>query len=265
VNPADLVDLLRTAGHPTCYVDLPSNALGDVQTSAEYVVWAVRSISRRAGRSIALYGHSQGGLLTRWALTYWPSLRRKVADTVTVAATNHGTTWASAKPIVDNFCVAEKGCPPALWQQRIGSKLLAALNNGRDETPGPTAWTTIRTNTDDIVQPQKDPRPTSALKGASNVLIQRVCPGRTTTHGEARVDSVAYIALLDALRHRGPSNTSRFPKSTCRRAFAPGVDGEKVRKDEQVGLATIAERVFAYKPQATREPAVRAYARRDRS
>jgi hypothetical protein len=72
-------------------------------------------------------------------------------------------------------CLVE-GCPPAIWQQAAGSRFLRALNDGRDEAPGRVAYTTVRSATDEVVQPQTGPAPTSALRGASNVLIQGVCP-----------------------------------------------------------------------------------------
>ncbi len=67
-------DVLRTSGHASCYLTLPGYALGDLQTSAEYVVAGIREVRRRSGRPIAVFGHSQGGLLARWSLTYRPSL-----------------------------------------------------------------------------------------------------------------------------------------------------------------------------------------------
>jgi hypothetical protein len=86
------------------------------------------------------------------------------------AGTQHGTT------LFDPAVGAAAGCAPALWQQAAGSKLLAALNAQPGETPGPTSWTTVRSTTDEVVQPQTGPHPTSALKGATNIAIQSVCP-----------------------------------------------------------------------------------------
>jgi triacylglycerol lipase len=254
----NFVAVLGQAGFVPCTVQLPNYALGDVQVSAEYVVAATRVIARKADRPIALYGHSQGGLLVRWALTYWPSLRASVADAVTVAATHHGTDGGIGKPFVDANCQPTVGCPPALWQQTLDSKLLDALNAGRRETPGKLAWTTIRTTTDDLVQPH----PTSALKGATNVVIQNHCPGRDVTHFEAPYDSVSYAALKDAVTHRGPSKPARFAQDVCAREFAPGIDPDAGEAATSSGLTNLLERSLAYTPQAISEPAVRAYARR---
>ena len=260
VTPVDFRESVSDAGYPVCYVELPDRALTDVQTSAEYVVNAIRRVRRMAGRPIALYGHSQGGLLVRWVLTYWPSLRSKVADAVSVAGTQHGTNGAAAAPFLDSLCQPSAGCPPAFWQQGLRSNLEKALNNGRDETPGRTAWTTVRTTGDDVVQPQTGAHPTSALRGASNILIQKICPGRPTNHIKAAYDSVSFAALIDALRHKGAARPSRFSAKVCSHPYAPGLSGPIVDALDVAALPTILARVLAY-PPAKSEPPLRGYAR----
>jgi pimeloyl-ACP methyl ester carboxylesterase len=259
VSPVDFRKSVSAAGYPVCYVELPDKALTDVQTSAEYVVNAIRRMHTMAGRPIALYGHSQGGLLARWVLTYWGSLRSQVADAVSVAGTQHGSNGAGAATLLNSLC-RSPGCPPAFWQQRIGSNLEKALNNGRDETPGPTAWTTVRSTSDDVVQPQTGAHPTSALRGASNILIQRVCPGRSTNHIKAAYDSVSFAALLDAVRHRGPAVPSRFSRKVCSHPYAPGLSVPIVNVFNAAALPTILARILAY-PPSKREPPLRAYAK----
>jgi hypothetical protein len=203
-----------------CTVSFPRRGTADLQDSVQYLVFAIRRLAHRARRPIAVAGVSQGGLLIRMALTYWPSLRRRVADAVTAAATHHG---APGTPESAVKCVTV-GCPPALWQQRPRSALLRALNDGRDETPGRTSYTTVRSATDEIVRPQTGPSPTSVLKGAVNILIQDVCPGRTTTHLGTVVDSVTIAALADAVSHRGPANVARFPRDVCAHPYGTGLD-----------------------------------------
>ncbi|MDX6364810.1 MAG: hypothetical protein QOC85_3831, partial [Streptomyces sp.] len=81
-------------GAPVCYVNFPDHTTADVQVSVQYLVYGLRTMSERAGRKVAVFGISQGGLLPRIALTYWPSLRSKVSDVVAAAGTQHGTTVA---------------------------------------------------------------------------------------------------------------------------------------------------------------------------
>jgi hypothetical protein len=241
---------------PFCIVAFPDRTTADIQVSVQYLVYAIRKTSRAVGRRIAVAGASQGGLLARVALTYWPSLRPKVTDVVSAAAPHHGAGPEPISPVC-----AELGCPPAIWQQAGGSKFLTALNNGRDETPGRTSWTTVRSATDEVVGPQTGPNPTSALAGAANILIQRVCPGRTTSHLGTVVDSVTLAALGDAVRHKGPAQIERLPPDVCSHPYGTGLDEAQTslflmiaRQLVGQGLATV--------PRVRHEPRVRAWVRR---
>ncbi len=210
-------------GHPVCYVNFPDFTTADIQVSAQYLVNGIRREFAMAHRKVAMIGISQGGLLPRFVLTYWPDLRRKVSDVVAAAGTQHGTSLGLGS------CSATSPCPPADWQQIRGSHLLRALNSQPDETPGNVSYTTVRSLTDETVQPQGGKHPTSSLDGASNILIQGVCPGRTTSHIGTAVDSVTFAAFADAVAHpgkgkRGAARVSRFPSDVCAHPFAPGLN-----------------------------------------
>jgi triacylglycerol lipase len=244
---------LDTVGAPVCWVNFPHHTTADIQVSVQYLVHGLRVMSRRAGRRVAIFGISQGGLLPRVALTYWPSLRRKVSDVIAAAGTQHGTT-------VGRF----RDCPciPAGWQQAAGSHFLKALNARRhDETPGPTAWTTVRSATDQTVRPTTGPHPTSALKGAANVLIQDVCPGREVTHIGTALDSVTFALADDALAHRGPAEVGRLPADVCDHPYAPGLDEEATRNLIDAAGNLTAGRSGS-EPKVAREPRVRRWMRR---
>jgi hypothetical protein len=225
-------------GAPICWVNFPHHTTGDIQVAVQYLVGGLRTMSHRADRRVAMFGISQGGLLARMALTYWPSLRPHVSDVIAAAGTQHGTTVGSLAPC------RRHGCPPADWQQAAGSRLLAALNRrGRDETPGPTAWTTVRSSTDATVRPTGGRHPTSALAGATNVLIQSVCPGRRVTHIGTGLDSVTYALIHDAIAHRGPAKVSRLAGDVCAAESLTAGRGSS-------------------EPKVRREPRVRAWVRR---
>ncbi len=253
---------LRNAGLASCYVTLPDYALADLQVSVEYVVAAIRTVYKRTGRRIAIYGLSQGALLPRWALTYWPSLRTKVADAVIVSGPQRGTTWGASRPTIDAFCAT--GCPPAFIQQTQGSHLLAAINHQPDQTPGGLRWTTVRSLTDELVQPQDGPAPTAALDGASNIAIQRICPGREVRHSATVYDSVAYAALLHAVRSHRSTTPARLPDGVCEHRFAPGLDDATVDQLVAARTSNTRARALAYQPKVTAEPPVRSYALRQR-
>jgi hypothetical protein len=209
-------------GHPVCYVNFPDFTTADIQVSVQYLVYGLRKEFALAHRKVAVIGISQGGLLPRFALTYWPDLRKKVSDVVAAAGTQHGTN-------IGRGCSADSPCAPANWQQIHGSHLRRALNSQPDETPGKVSYTTVRSLTDETVQPQGGKHPTSALDGASNILIQGVCPGRTTTHIGTAVDSVTFAAFVDAVAHggkekRGAARVSRLPSDVCSHPYATGLN-----------------------------------------
>jgi hypothetical protein len=238
-------------GHPVCTVNYPAFTTADVQVSVQYLVNGIRAMERRGRRPIAIIGISQGGLLPRFALTYWPSLREKVTDVVAAAGTQHGTALFDPA-----FCAAS-GCAPALWQQAVGSRLLAALNAQRDETPGPTAWTTVRSTTDEVVQPQTGAHPTSALEGATNIAIQSVCPGRQVTHVGTVLDSVTFAAFTDAVAHRGAARIARLPRDVCAHPYASGLDEQGANAAVGASLGIIGNRLAAQVPKVRAEPPVR--------
>jgi triacylglycerol lipase len=260
--PAGLQLTLTAAGRPSCYVEFPEHTTADIQVSVQYLVHAIRATARRAGRRIAIYGVSQGGLLPRWALTYWPSLRRLATDVVSVAGTHHGTTIFGS---LLSTCGSSCRFTAAAWQQAASAKLQKAIAGYPDETPGRTAWTTVRSLDDEVVQPTSGAHPTSALRGATNVVIQRVCPGRQVSHITTGVDSVSYAALIDAVAHRGPAAPKRFSAGVCDRPFAPVLDEQVTR----AGIAALVIRAAARTLNGadgtkllSAEPPVRAYARR---
>jgi hypothetical protein len=115
-----------------------------------------------------------------------------------------------------------------------------------------------------IVQPTSGPDPTSALTGASNLVIQGVCPGRVTDHIGIAVDSVSYAVLRDAMTHRGPARASRMKQTVCRRPYAPGLDPERTRARIQDHYAVAAPRTLQGADGGvllSREPAVRSWVR----
>lgn len=248
-------EALLKAGHPSCYVDFPDFTTGDMQVAVQYLVYGIRRQARLARSRIAVYGISQGAVLPRMALMFWPSLRRQVSDVVAVSGTQHGTT----ADLLVGSCQTSAGCPPAVWQQAFNSNLLKWVNRRADETPGPTAWTTVRSEEDEVVTPQVALYPTSALRGATNILIQQVCPGRRTSHIGSAYDSVSFAALLDAVARGGPADPSRLPADVCAQAFAPGLDVARTQGQLDASLGIAAQRLLGQTPRVTAEPPVKRY------
>jgi hypothetical protein len=192
-------------GVPWCALTSPEHANGDIQVNGEYVVNAIRTMYARAGRKIAILGHSQGGMVPRWALRFWPDTRSMVDDVIGFAASNHGTTLAAA--------ACSSSCSAANWQQRNDSNFIKALNSFQETFPG-ISYTSVYTHTDEIVQPNSDSNGSSSIHGGggqiTNVATQEVCPLDPYEHlGIGTIDPVAYALAVDALDHPGPADPSR--------------------------------------------------------
>jgi hypothetical protein len=239
---------LTAAGIPWCAVELPRYAMGDIQVSAEYVVAALRRMSTDSGRRVSIVGFSQGGMIGRWALRWWPDTRALVEDLVGLAPSNHGTL--TARP----GCAAQ--CPAAYWQQIDSSQFVKALNSGPETFAG-IDYTVAFSRHDEVVTPNADAETgSSALRTGdgriSNTRIQDVCPNDTAEHLVlGSYDPVGWALALDALTHDGPADAARLdPTAICAQPFMPGVDpaafpanwgrylaavGEGSRQAEQVG------------------------------
>jgi pimeloyl-ACP methyl ester carboxylesterase len=200
---------LNNLGIPWCAVTLPGHALGDIQVAGEYVVNAIRTMYAAAGGKISIIGHSQGGMLPRWALRFWPDTRAMVDDDIGFAASNHGTTGADA--------TCASGCAAADWQQRDVANFIKALNSYQETFPG-ISYTEIYSQRDEIVTPNSNDTGSSSVHGGggliTNVAIQDLCPLDPSEHlATGTQDLPAYDLAIDALTHPGPAVPSRAAAS----------------------------------------------------
>ena len=209
-------------GWTWCAVTLPYDATGDIQVAGEYVVNALRTMSSAAHRKVDVVGWSQGGMVPRWALRFWPDTRAMVGDLVGLSASNHGTLDSRLS------CSPGSSCTPSFWQQAAGSHFLDALNS-RAETFAGVDYTNAYTATDEIVTPNAGPTPSSGLYTGdgriANVSLQSICPGHVADHfAIGSYDAVGYAIVLDALTHAGPASPARIPTAVCAEPFQPGVN-----------------------------------------
>jgi triacylglycerol lipase len=109
-----------------------------------------------------------------------------------------------------------------------------------------------------VVQPQTGKHPASALKGATNILIQKVCPGRKVSHIGTALDSVTFAAFVDAITHRGPAKISRLPKNVCSHPYAPGLDASSTKAILSGSNSLITSQEDSA-PRVNKEPKVRGY------
>jgi triacylglycerol esterase/lipase EstA (alpha/beta hydrolase family) len=245
---------LEQLGFPYCTVELPEVAMGDIQAAAEYVVFAIRKMHRLSGRRVDVIGHSQGGMIGRWALRFWPGLRSRVGDLVGLAPSNHGT--------LDAIGACAFPCAPAFWQQRSDSRFIEALNSFAETFAG-VDYTVVYTKLDEVVTPNLDDSGSSALRTGdgriANVALQDVCPSDTSEHlATGTYDNVAYELAIDAITHRGPADPARIAPSACHVPLMPGVDPASFAIDFAAEGAFIA-RTIAATPTTSSEPPLACY------
>lgn len=237
-----------------CAITLPFDATGDIQVAGEYVVHALRTMSRTSHREVDVVGWSQGGMVPRWALRFWPDTRKVVDDVVGLSPSNHGTVLS------DVSC--EQPCNPAFHQQASQSQFLRALNSGAETFAG-IDYTVAYTRLDEVVVPNAGPAPSSALRTGegriANIALQDVCPTNTADHFViGSYDAVGFAIVADALGHAGPAVRSRIPLTTCAQPFQPGVDPATFATDF-AGLIAYAGDSAGNAPDVAEEPALKPY------
>jgi hypothetical protein len=245
---------LDKLGIPWCSVELPGNSMGDIQVAGEYVVNAIRTLHARAGRQIAVIGHSQGGMVPRWALRFWPDTRSMVDDQIGFAPSNHGT--------IDAGPLCQVGCAPAIWQQRDNADFIKALNSEQETFAG-ISYTAVYTHLDEVVVPNLDSSGSSSLHGGggdiTNVAVQELCPLDVNEHLlVGTIDPVAYALAIDAMDHPGPADPSRIPSSVCTQLFMPGVNPSTVATDIASAAAVLSTTLATY-PYVSAEPPLACY------
>ena len=237
-----------------CAVTLPSDATGDIQVAAEYVVSALRTMAKKSGRDVDVVGYSQGGMVPRWALRFWPDTRALVDDVIGLSPSNHGTV------VADVACQRE--CTPANHQQASQSEFMRALNSGTETFRG-IDYTVAYTWTDEIVVPNTPPAPSSALRTGSgrvaNIGLQEVCGANAADHfAIGSFDPVGYAIVVDALEHEGPAVKERIPLTVCLQLTQPGVDRRTFPGDFH-GMVRYATDSSGDAAKTAQEPPLRPY------
>jgi hypothetical protein len=208
---------LTRLGIGWCALDSPDNAEADIQLSGEYIVRSLRWMHRVSRQRVSMIGHSQGGMVGRWPLRWWPDTRKIVDDYIGFAGTNHGSSAFEC----------DSSCTAAGWQQTDTSHFIRALNSGAETFKG-VSYTNIYTHRDETVQPAEDDTGSSSLhtgKGRiTNVAVQDICPLDVNEHLLiGTIDPAAYALAIDALDHDGPADESRIPATVCAEPTLPGL------------------------------------------
>ena len=218
------IPALDALGKQWCTVELPGSSMQDIQIAGEHVVNAIRAMNAATGRRVDVLGHSQGGMVPRWALRFWPDTRGMVDDQIGMAPSNHGTDTAGP------LCAGPGGCAAAAWQQRSGSEFIKALNSFQETFVG-VDYTAIYTHNDTVVTPNLDDTGSSSLRpgdgpNITNVAVQDICPLDPADHLAAGTSSnTVYALAIDAMDNPGPADPARVPAvPTCATPLMPGVN-----------------------------------------
>lgn len=196
---------LQAAGRTAVVVALPGDGTGDLREAAR-ALGRVADAQLRAGEpSVDVVGYSAGGVTARvWAAEQGGAARAR--RIVTLGSPQHGTQLAALGGSLG-------GCPTACRQLAPDSELLAGLNAG-DETPDGPRWTSVWTRDDELVQPPDSAR----LDGATNVVLQDVCPGLRVAHGELPGNALVEAVVLAALGGDPPAS---FAPGSCTTPSSP--------------------------------------------
>jgi pimeloyl-ACP methyl ester carboxylesterase len=212
---------LTDLGIPWCAITFPADGNNYLPTNGEYMVYAIRTMYAWAGRRIDIIGHSQGGMIPRWALRFWPDTRHMVDDQIGFAPPNQGTTAASPS--------CPHGCQISTTEQAAGSMFIQALDSGAETFPG-ISYTEVFSHDDEEVHPNQDDgdSATDLFGGGgmiTNVSVQDVCPADVVEHlGIGTFDPVAYALAINAMSHPGPAIPAEIPKTVCNEKLMPGID-----------------------------------------
>ena len=209
---------------PYCTLQLPEKGLGDLQIAAEYVVYAIRKIFKKAIQEkkkgirrktrINITGHSLGGVLPRFSLRFWPDIRHMVYHLIGFGPTNHGTIMADAACSI-------VACPIAVTQQRINSSFLCALNSYEETFPG-IEYTNSLSKSDELVRPLKSAE--INRKNAKNLYVQDFSPLRIFSEhlGVGIYDYCGYYLTMNALGDQSFANLSS--EECCSKKLMPGIN-----------------------------------------
>lgn len=250
------VPTLTRRGHRTCTLTIPDRLLDDTRIDAEYVVFAVRTLRRDAPtRRVSVIAHSQGSMVQRWAMRWWPDVAASVDDVIDLAGLVRGS------PVASTLCAGP--CPAWTHFASEGSVFMNALNRPAMAPPVLDA-TSVFTDYDELIQPPS----VAHYDGTPNTVtarLQELCPGRAVEHGLVLADAAVFAVVADALAHDGPADLRRIAEP-CPPGNLEGVDSAAflgaLGLDAAVGSAeVVATRhppLHADEPQALGYTAARA-------
>lgn len=198
---------------------------GDLVESAGQFGRFVESVLAATGATtVDIVGYSQGANVSRYYTNELGGADR-VGKWIGLASPTYGGTMYGLGPALHALSGGDEAIVGltsiAVLQQIEGSEFLRQLNSGGDTVPG-VEYTIIGSRYDEMIQPYtnqvlRDP-------GATNIIVQDLCPQNASGHFRAPYDSFTLDLVRDAL------NPAAAPRGECE--FVPlGADIPQVILD----------------------------------
>lgn len=241
----------------------PDHMLSDIQTSAEYIAYAINYIAGITQKNVTIISLSQGNLASQWLLRYWKSARSKVNNFIAISPDFHGTTKNVGCPPPNTT-----GCPPAALQKTYHTNFVNTLwKNGGGSALVPT--TIVYSSDDQVVSPKKVSNSSFSLNdeykaGVNLNDVKELCKdkpaGDRFFHESMVYNPLVHELTIDAIKHKGPGNVDRIDlDSVCQKYLHESLRVEDAILSEAVDIRTGIHTLSYYKK--TKEPAVKEYAK----
>jgi triacylglycerol lipase len=183
----------------------PGGAIEMERSAPQLAAFVDRVLAATGTLKVDLVGHSEGTVMPRYYLKYlggapkvdkfvaltplWRGTNTAAAATFRDTAELFGLSAAPLLELVGSYCGS---CPEFLR----GSPYMTNINAGGEAAPGVT-YTSLVTRYDELVTPY-----TSGLMnapGATNIVVQDVCPTDTSEHTLMAFDAVVEQLIVNAL------------------------------------------------------------------
>ncbi|WP_072689873.1 esterase/lipase family protein [Rhodococcus marinonascens] len=167
--------------------------------ATELADFVTQVLSTTGADKADVIGHSQGATVSRYYINKLGGAA-EVDQWIGLASPTYGGTFYGLGTALESFPggtgLIDRFGSEALAEQVQGSSFLAALNAGGDTVPG-VEYTTIGTRYDEVIQPYTN----VALRGpgATNILVQDLCPENETGHFNLPYDPFSQQLVLNIL------------------------------------------------------------------
>lgn len=169
------------------------------ESSAQIAGFVDQVLAATGATQVDVVGFSQGASVSRYFINKLGGAA-KVGQWIGIASPSYGGVMYGLVPVANVvpilFDIAELASSEAAIQQAQGSPFITALNAGGDTVAG-VRYTTIGSRVDEMIQPFAN----IALHGdgATNIVLQDLCPGNLTGHFHMVYDAYVQQLVLNTL------------------------------------------------------------------